>query len=314
MFRHSLVLVLAGLGLACSADSAGSDRSVDTAALVVSTRPPITALDSLFVVLSRSVRPLDSAFRLIPATLRPDSGAARADSLVLALEAGLRTTTREVVATFDDSAFQVLTWPEGYRGYQLRRTRERAGQPPPAVDALVADSIRRFLLNHGIWSYMAEGDGYMVPSLHRLLSGASPFVTDAAREALRLEALEQVSPTGGDAAVGISWDSLGARLAATDRFLAAFPDAPARAVIQDRRVWYLRAFLTGWDNTAVFDHATKALRPDVRRSFERFLEIHDSTPSAEVLRTYLDLLARTGYHRTPEVDEFLRSRSGIPRH
>jgi len=273
----------------------------------------VTALDSLIAMLSRQVGPLDSAFRSVPSTLRPDSGSALADSILLELEVALGDKTREVVATFDDSAFQILAWPVGFRDYQLRRAHERASQPPPA-DVLVADSIRRFLLNHGIWSYMAEGDGYFVPSLDRLLSVASPFITDAAREALRIERLEQVAPTGGDAAVGIPWDSLGDRLAATDRFLAAFPNARARATIQDRRVWYLRAFLTGWDNTAVFDRVTKALRPEVRKSFERFLEVHDSTASNRVVRTYLDLLATARYRRTPEVDEFLRSRSGISRH
>jgi len=67
---------------------------------------------------------------------------------------------------------------------------------------------------------------YFVLSMERLISIASPFVTSAAREALRMERLEQESPTGGDAAVGIPWASLGDRLAATDRFLAAFPNTP----------------------------------------------------------------------------------------
>ena len=267
----------------------------------------MTALDSSIVTLSHKIGPLDSLFLSVSVTLRPDSGTTRADSILVELQDALVKRTRVIVATFNDSAFQLLTWPEGVRGYQLRRAYERAGQPPlPAPDPTVADSIRRFLLNHGIWSYMAEGDGYFDLSLTQLTNTASRFVTDAAREALRIETLEQISPTGGDAAVGIPWDSLGDRLAATDRFLVAFPNARSRATIQNRRVWYLRAFLTGWDNTAVFDRATRALNLEVRRSFERFLAVHDSTASARVVRAYLELLAKTRYRRTPQVDEFLR--------
>jgi hypothetical protein len=85
-------------------------------------------------------------------------------------------------------------------------------------------------------------------------------------------------------------------------------------MIEYRRGWYLRAYLTGWDNTNVFDWRTRVLKPDVRRSFERFVRVHASTRSAAVVREYLDLLARTGYRRTAAVDDFLRNRSGIPRH
>jgi hypothetical protein len=161
-------------------------------------------------------------------------------------------------------------------------------------------------MDHGIWSYMAEGDGYFDLSLARLLSIASPFVTESAREALRLHALEQESPFADDAAVGIPWDSLGDRIAATDRFLVAFPNARARANIEGLRGSYLLGFLTGFDNTNVFDRTTRTLDPAIRRSYEHFLAVHDSTATARVVRSYLDVLAKTRYSLTPAVEEFLR--------
>jgi hypothetical protein len=226
----------------------------------------------------------------------------------------LAARARSTAKTFDDSAFQVLIWPEGFRGQQLRRQLQQSGIPAPAIDTIFADSVHRLLNAHGIWSYPAEGDTYFDLSLTRLSAVVGPFVTESTREYLRIETLEQLSPTGGDAAVGIPWDSLGNRLASTDRFLATFPDAPTRISIQDRRVWYLRAFLTGWDNTSVFAHDSHQLRPEVRASYQRYLTANGSTASADIVRAFLQLLAENQYKRTPAVTDFLRNRSGIPYH
>lgn len=299
--------------LACGGGASRSDELGDAPQRGVVSREPVTALDTTILTLARQVTPLDSAFDAVQAALRPYSGTARADSILLELQTALTARTREVAATFDDSALQVQLWPDGARGQQLRRAQERAGEYQ-AADPMVADSIRRFLLDHGIMPAEEEGHGYFTLSLARLSSEAARYVTGAAREALRIQLLEQEARTGSDASVGIPWDSLGERLASTDRFLAEFPNAAARATVRDFRIFYLRAYLTGWENSTVFNRRTRVLRPEVRRSFERFVELQGATVSGEVVRTYLNLLARSAYRRTAEIDEFIRSRSGIPRH
>jgi hypothetical protein len=144
-------------------------------------------------------------------------------------------------------------------------------------------------------------------SLEPLVNASSPFVTDAGREALRIEMTEQLSPTGADASVQIPWDSVADRLAAADRFLTAYPEALQRQTIEDFRRRYLLIYLTGSDNTPAFEFRTRVLRPEVRMSFERFLQVHAHTSSAQIIRAYLDLLAKAGYRRTADVESFLRS-------
>lgn len=311
--RGVAACVFAGFVLACGGGVQQGDRPVDPPQRGIVARAPVTALDTTILTLARRVSPLDSAFLVVPERLRPDSGTTRADSILLEVQAALVDRTREVAATFNDSALQVQLWPNGARGQQYQRAQESAGEFRPP-DPLVADSIRRFLLDQGIWPEEEEGHGYFTLSLARLASVASPFITGAAREALRIQVVEQVARTGSDASVGIPWDSLGERLAATDRFLVDFPDSRAGATVEKYRLRYLRAYLTGWENTSVFDRRTRVLRPEVRRSFERFVDAHGTTVSGQVVRTYLDLLAKAEYRRTAEIVEFLRLRSGIPRH
>jgi hypothetical protein len=258
-------------------------------------------------MLTNRMRPMDSAFRSIPSRLRGDSATVIADSILLSVQIELDQKVRDVVATFDDSVFQAVTWPEGFHGQQLRLAQGRPSERGSAEEEMVADSIRSVLANHGIWSYIAEGDGYVALSVEALRDSANRFVTDAARGALHIELIEQTSPVGGDAAVRIPWDSLGDRLAMVDSFLVRHPDAPARAAIQSLRAQYLTAFLTGWENTNVFNSVTNELRPDVRASYERFRQRYGTSESGRVVGEYLALLEKTHYRRTAEVERFLRS-------
>jgi hypothetical protein len=300
---------IALLTLGCRGDSQGRGSALDSvpgSAAAVGDLGPMSVLDSTITSLRFSLESIDEAFESLPDELRADSGSARADTAVLRLQAALDEMVVDVVKTFNDAEFQALMWPEGARGERLSVARKRAGQEGAPADPRIADSLRVFLDAHGIWSYRAEGDTYFVLSLARFLQATSPFITEGAREALRIALLEQLSPSGGDAAVTIPWDSLGDRLSYTDRFLARFPEAAARNDIRDRRDRYRDAFFTGWDNTNVFG-STGVLDPKVRASFERYVQRHGSTESAALVRTYLELLAKSQYRRTPEIDEFLRT-------
>jgi hypothetical protein len=304
------MLSLALLTLGCRGDSQGRASALDSVqGGKASGLAPgsIIALDSAIGSLRISLEPIDEDFRSLPDGLRRVSGSARADSLVLRLQETLAEQVREVVRAFDDSTFQALIWPEGARGQQLRAAQQRAGQVPLPADPIIADSLHRFLDAHGIWSYRAEGDTYFDLSLARFLEATSPFITEGAREALRIAMLEQLSPSGGDAAVRIPWDSLGDRLALADRFLASFPQAAAGNHVRALRDRYRYAFFTGSDNSNVFASNTGALVPEARASFERYVLRHNATETAALVRTYLELLATTQYRKTPEVVEFLRT-------
>jgi hypothetical protein len=297
------------LTLGCRGDSQGRGSALDSvpgAAAAVGDQGPMSVLDSTITSLRFSLESIDEAFESLPDELRADSGSARADTAVLRLQAALDEMVVDVVKTFNDAEFQALMWPEGVRGQRLQ-ARKRAGQEVAPADPRIADSLRVFLDAHGIWSYRAEGDTYFVLSLARFLQATSPYITEGAREALRIALLEQLSPQGPGAVARMQWDSLGDRLAITDRFLATFPAAAASKDIRDRRDRYRYWFLTGADHQDVFASSTGVLDPAARASFERYVQRHGSTESAALVRTYLELLATSQYRRTPEVAEFLRT-------
>jgi hypothetical protein len=262
---------------------------------------------------SAALVPVDSALAALPDLLRPHAATPTADSILIEFLQDFERTVLLAGRTFDDTLFQRLVWAEGFQGDRWRREQLRRGVAVDSLAAAVAAAeIRLFLLQHGVWSAQGEGRTYLQPHWNRVLLAASPSITPSAREYLRMSVREQTTPTGGDGGVGIPWDSLALRLSDADRILAAYPDAVVGVLVSERRIWYLRAYLTGWDNTPVFGLGNRTLRPEVLQSYERYVATHGATVSGRVVAEYLDVVRASGYQRTAAVLEFLRERSGIP--
>jgi hypothetical protein len=262
---------------------------------------------------SAALVPVDSALAALPGLLPPHAATPTADSILIQFLRDFERTVLFAGRTFDDTLFQRLVWAEGFQGDRWRREQLLRGVVVDSLAAAVtAAEIRLFLLQHGIWSAQGEGSTYLQPHWNRVLVAASPSITPSAREYLQISVREQTTPTGGDGGVGIPWDSLALRLSDADRILAAYPDAAVRVLVSERRIWYLRAYLTGWDNTPVFELGSRTLRPEVLQSYERYVATHGATVSGRVVAEYLDVVRASGYQRTAAVLEFLRERSGIP--
>jgi hypothetical protein len=246
--------------------------------------------------------------------LRRDSGSVRADSAFLRLRTSFVEAVRTAAKTFDDSAFQILVWPEGARGWQRANYQRRLGLPLDPIDNATADSVIGFLKARGIWAARGEGRTYFSVSEPALLTSLGRFLTPPMQEYLGLLALEQANPTGADASLLISWDELAERVARTDRFPALYPDAVARDLVRVQHLGYLRWYLRGADNTEVFRRGTRELEAHVRENYERYAATHGSMPSGQLVRAYLEVLRANNYRDGLPVVEFLRKNSGLSDH
>jgi hypothetical protein len=171
-----------------------------------------------------------------------------------------------------------------------------------------ADSIVAFLRGRGIWSGRSEGRTYYQINEPMLMSRFERFVTAPTREYLRIEVQEQTRPTGGDGSEFLSRPDLIERLVRTDRWLAENPNAVGRQTIEQRYRRYLSAYLSGWDNTSVFNDRTRVLDARARVSYQQYVARYPSTTSGRLVAEYLALLRANGYRRTAAVTEFLSKR------
>lgn len=298
------------LALFAAAENPFSRAEFGNAAVVQQRLPKANSPDSLRQLLEEleeHLEPVVTWRKAAEAALRADSAKPRADSVFLELRRAFQDTVRQATRTLYGLEFQRMIWPEGVAANNLRRIQGQPEKSPEPAEIALADTVKAFLSARGVWSGPGEGTTYFSASDARLFAWLGRFVTPHIRAFLLFEAYEQENPFAEDGSLMVTADHLAQRLLSAQALLEEFPDSPARDHISFRYHQYLASYLGGLGGSA-FDWRTRRLSPQLRLSHEEFLRRHGSTEAGRVLAQYVILLKRSGYRRTPEVDEFLRAR------
>ena len=290
----AVVLVLAAC--ARGGDSAsGSDSSVATLEVPAAATARVDSIGRLFADLDVRIRPLVAARDSALAAIRQDSGTGRADSAFAAFRGQFALRAESVgTAIYQNQPLQRWIWrvrPEGWTD----------------LDSAPADSLRRFLAARGLRAEFSEGNAYAAENTAAMASLFERFLSPAMRSFLAIRRAEEDEGYSEDAGLRISWDQLAERIARWEGFLDA---NPGFLLVDEGRYWYdnyLAVYLTGMDNSRVFELQRETLDPRVRASYGRFVARYPATRTARIVREYLDVLGRNGWRAEPEVVAFLKA-------
>jgi hypothetical protein len=175
----------------------------------------------------------------------------------------------------------------------------------PIRDDKAEESLRKTLGLHGIDLYFSEGDFYADVSNDYLLRSFGSALTPAMKEYLGLRKAEQMEGFSEDAGLTISWDKVSDRVVAWEKFLAAYPDFVWYGTASDWYSTYLRTYMTGMDNSRVFDDEN-VLFTEVNNSYQRFIQLYNGTKSAALLKDYYEVLKANGFHDGRPIKDFLQ--------
>ena len=170
------------------------------------------------------------------------------------------------------------------------------------------DRIGQMLAPYGIGLVASEGAWYLEPQYDYLLKNFGAKLSSAYREYLNIEVGEQKTRFAEDGSILIPLDSLASRIITHENFMVKYPNFIAGKMAQDQFAQYLGAYLSGMDNSRVFDNVTNLLKDEPRKSFESFIERNPDKNSTEIVKAYLDLLKTTNFYYTDKVDSFLLAR------
>jgi hypothetical protein len=258
-----------------SSPSAGHNGSLPTLA------PEMVS--TWFARMDVRVQPVARQRDSVAVILRRDSGTTSADSLFIAFRGRYASTIDSIGReTWDDAPFQ--NWL--------------------ISSAAASDSAERFFEARGLRLTSSEGSAYPTENTGVLGRTLKPFLTAALRAFLALREHDEAQGFSDDAALQIPWDSVGERVTAWERLLNAHPAFVAKDEAQWWYDLYLSTYLTGMDNSPVFDDT---LAPALRASYQRFVRLHRDTRAGRLVRAYLDVLQSTGFRSAPPVAEFLRA-------
>ena len=113
-------------------------------------------------------------------------------------------------------------------------------------------------------------------------------------------------------ALPISWDSIGERAAAWERFIHRYPRSPYVERAREIRGYYRETFLGGTGNTPAFDYGSPLngprlpMRNDLRESLRQFVARHPTTELAAIVREYLKILVAGDFRETEDVQLFFQ--------
>lgn len=167
------------------------------------------------------------------------------------------------------------------------------------------NQINTHLASYGILLKSSEGISYIEPRLEFLSENYGSGLSLAYREYLTLCIKEQQAPFAEDGLILIPVDSIVSRILVWENFVSKYPDFIAIRMAQDQYTQYLGAFLTGMENSRVFDSETNHLDDKAKLGFESFVAKNPGRVSSGIVRAYLDLLESTRFNYTEKVDSFL---------
>jgi hypothetical protein len=165
--------------------------------------------------------------------------------------------------------------------------------------------IKERLAGYGMNLSTSEGEFYLEPSNNYLLHHFGEKISPAYREFLTLSSTEQEQKFADDGTILIPADSIGKRIVTWENFMEKYPYFVSIGKVQDLYAQYMEAYLSGTDNSKVFDPTSNKLKDDLRQSFEAYIAQNPGKKSTSIIKGYFDLLKSNGFVYSEKVDSYI---------
>ncbi len=111
-----------------------------------------------------------------------------------------------------------------------------------------------------------------------------------------------------DAGLLISWEQLRKRIVLWEEFLKDHPNFKENPEIRDYLNIYIRTFLTGMDNSRIYDSNTKKLRTEVKAAFEKYIKENKKSAYYTLVKDYYEMLKNNKFIVSEDSNEYLKKK------
>ncbi len=117
---------------------------------------------------------------------------------------------------------------------------------------------------------------------------------------------ENPGPILADGGMIITWDALRERIIRFEDFASRYPDLPeTKSKIRPELRWQINLYLSGVDNSPVFEFGTGNLDPELKASYERFLEENKGSGYYKLVAEAYEIHKKNGFKKSAEARKFM---------
>ena len=131
------------------------------------------------------------------------------------------------------------------------------------------------------------------------------YIDDELKSYIEIMALRFNSPVSIDASVMIFPEELENRILEMENYIKSYDNEQRKEIMISMYQGYMMVYMSGTDNTAVFDNDTGVINPDMFKVFEAASAKYKDTIFGKVLNKYVALLKQEGFINTEQVQDFI---------
>lgn len=169
----------------------------------------------------------------------------------------------------------------------------------------VISRIKSKLSDYGMNLTTAEGEYYLEPQMEWQVNNFGNKLSSGYREFLTITAKEQKEKFAVDGKILIPLENLMARIITWEDFIGKHPGFISVNKAEDLYTQYLEAFLSGTENSKVFDPVSKKLNDKSKSAFEVYIQNNPGRKSAVIVKEFYDLLKSSNFLYSDEEDSFI---------
>lgn len=158
----------------------------------------------------------------------------------------------------------------------------------------------------GLDLFMTEGNFYVDVQPDFFYETFKNNSSPSLKTFLELRDRELKNTFSEDAMLLISFNDLADRIYNWNKYLHDYPDTKMKHEANYFYEIYLETYLTGMDNTSLFDRESRILLPEVKQSYESYINNYPDTKPGMIIKEYYEILKRNQFEHSDSIDYILK--------
>jgi len=180
------------------------------------------------------------------------------------------------------------------------------------IDDIKDAKLKNLLKETRDMGYKVEtAEGMYFPIInYEYIKKYSSYAEDDMKDYIDVMAVESNKMSAKDGALMLSWDEIIERALVQEGFIKKYGSSDKVESIKELEKRYLTFMLFGLNNTPLFSYDTKAMEPEAKEAYAKAVKDNGNSELMQMLGKYMDILGKSDYKLSDEVDKFRKDAIG----